>query len=227
MEKSRYNRAFKQGMAAILFGILLFGSVVVFFVIFKIQYDQLVSGMRSVEATIVDIDLDVHIKGPNEQKIYIEYVVDGIVYKRKLETDTAISFAAGRGAHYSVGDRVSIFYDPQNPEIIASTRSVFVGCIWLIFALCGLALMLFSLFWMIRSRRRFLVTPEEYDKEGEELKRSKLARKEQKKRAKLERKNRHPMARKVCRIIRIVLGCLILAFTLYILFGLLLISLGY
>jgi hypothetical protein len=93
--------------------------------------------MQSLEATIVDIDLDIHIRGPDEQEIYIEYEVDGITYSRELKTDTAISFTAGSGAHYSVGDKIDIFYDPQNPEIIASPRSVCVGYFCLIFALFG------------------------------------------------------------------------------------------
>lgn len=183
MSDLRYNRVFKKGLAAILFCMILFGSIVVFFIVSKIQYDRLVSHMNSLEATIVDIDLDVHFRGPDEQEIYIEYIVDGVVYNRKLETDTTISFAAGTGAHYSVGDKIQIFYDPQNPEMIASPRSQRVGIFCLIFALLSLALVLLALWWMIKSRRKFLVTQEEYDKEGEALKRSKLARKQQKKQA--------------------------------------------
>ena len=227
MSDLRYNRAFKKGLAAILFCIILFSSIVVFFIVSKIQYNQLVSDMKSLEATILDIDLVVHPRGPDKQEIYIEYEVDGVVYSRELKTDTAISFAAGRGAHYSVGDKVQIFYNPQNPEIIASPRSIGVGYFWLIFALLFLAVGLFSLWWMIKSRRKFLVTQEEYDKEGEEFKRSKLAEKQQKKQAKLERKNRHPKIRKIGKIIFIILGSLVGAFILYLFFGLLLISLGY
>ena len=78
-----------------------------------------------------------------------------------------------------------------------------------------------------RLGENYIVTQEEYDKEGEELKRSKLAEKQQKKQAKLKRKNQHPKARKIGKIILIVLGCLIGAFVLYLLFGLLLISIGY
>ena len=186
MSDLRYNRAFKKGLAAILFCIIMFGSVVAFFIVSKIQYDRLVSNMNSLEATIVDIDLDVHVRGPDEQEIHIEYIVDGVVYNRELETDTAISFAAGTGAHYSVGDKIQIFYDPQNPEIIASPRSQSVGIFWLIFALLSLVLVLLALWWMIKSHRKFLVTQEEYDKEGEELKRSKLTEKQKKKQAKLK-----------------------------------------
>jgi len=226
MEKLRYRRVFKQGIAAILLCILLSGSMIGFFVASKIQYNLLVADMKPTEATIVDIDIDIHLKGPDEQKIYIEYVVDGIVYSRKLKTDTTISFAAGTGAHYSVGDRLPIFYDPENPEIIASPRTQSVGVFWLIFALFLLVLVLIALWWMIKSRRKFLVTQEEYDKEGEEIKKSKLAKKQQKKQAKAERKKKHPKARKIGKIVFIILAALVGAFVLYLLFGLILISLG-
>ena len=40
-----------------------------------------------------------------------------------------------------------------------------------------------------------------YDKEGEELKKSKLAEKKRKKQMRLERRNEHPKARKILKII--------------------------
>ena len=215
MTKMRYNRAFKKGIVAILFCIILFSSIVTFFVVSKIQYDQLVSDMKSIEATIVDVDYHTRRKGLDWQEIYIEYEVDGIIYGRELETDTVISFRAGIGAHYSVGDKVPIFYNPQNPEIIASPRSVSVGIFWLIFALFSLGLVLFSLWWMIKSRQKFLVTQEEYDKEGEELKKSKLAKKQQKKQDKFERKKNNFKARKILKIILISIVALIVAFLLF------------
>jgi len=215
MTKMRYNRAFKKGIVAILFCIILFSSIVTFFVVSKIQYDQLVSDMKSIEATIVDVDYHTRRKGLDWQEIYIEYEVDGIIYGRELETDTVISFRAGIGAHYSVGDKVPIFYNPQNPEIIASPRSVSVGIFWLIFALFFLGLVLFSLWWMIKSRQKFLVTQEEYDKEGEELKKSKLAKKQQKKQDKVERKKNNFKARKILKIILISIVALIVAFLLF------------
>ena len=215
MEKLRYNRAFKKGIAAILFCIILFSSIFVFFIVAKTQYDQLVSDMESTEATIIDIVHHVRRKGLDWQEIYIEYEVDGIIYVRELETDTVISFRAGSGAHYSVGEKVPIFYNPQNPEIIASPRSVSVGIFWLIFALFSLGLVLFSLWRMIKSRQKFLVTQEEYDKEGEELKKSKLAKKQQKKQDKFERKKNNFKARKILKIILISIVALIVAFLLF------------
>ena len=215
MSDLRYNRAFKKCMAAILFCAILFSSIVVFFIVSKIQYDQLVSDMKSIEATIVDVDYHTRRKGLDWQEIYIEYEVDGIIYGRELETDTVISFRAGSGTHYSVGEKVPIFYNPQNPEIIASPRSVSVGIFWLIFALLFLGIVLFSLWWMIKSRQKFLVTQEEYDKEGEELKKSKLAKKQQKKQEKLKRKKNNVKVRKILKIILISIVALIGAFLLF------------
>ena len=215
MTKLRYNRVFKKGIAAILFGIILFSSIVVFFVISKIQYDQLISDMESLEATIVGVDYHARRKGLDWQEIYIEYEVDGIIYGRELETDTVISFRAGSGAHYSVGEKVPIFYNPQNPEIIASPRSVGVGYFWLIFALLSLGIVLLSLWWMIKSRQKFLVTQDEYVKEGEELKKSKLVKKQQKKQDKLERKKNNFKARKILKIILISIVALIGAILLF------------
>ena len=156
MAKLRYNRAFKKGMVALVLCLALFGYVIAFFIASRIQYAQLISGMESLEATIVDIDYDMHIKGPDEQEIYIEYVVDGVVYKRELETDTTISFSAGTGASYFVGDKVTIFYDPQNPEIIASPRSLAVGYFYLIISSLAFAFIFFIFCFMIKSHRRFL-----------------------------------------------------------------------
>ena len=215
MSDLRYNRTFKKGLAAILFCILLFGSIFAFSIVSKIQYDRLVSDMELLEATIVDVDSHVRRRGLNWQEIYIEYEVDGIVYNRELKTDTKISFRAGSGAHFSVGEKVQIFYNPQNPEIIASPRSVSVGYFWLIFALLFLGIVLFALSWMLKSHHKFLVTQEEYDKEGEELKRSKSAEKKQKKQAKAERKKNNVKVRKILKIILISIVALIGAILLF------------
>ena len=225
--KMRYNRAFKRGISAFIFCILLFGSIIAFFVAAKVQFNGLVADMKTVEATIVDIDLDIHIKGPDEQEIYIEYVIDGVVYSRELKTDTKISFTAGTGANYSVGDKIEIFYDPENPEIIASSRSMSVGYFWLVFACLLLALVVLCFFWMIKHRRKFLVTQEEYDKEKEEAKATKKAEREEKKKRKAERKNKHPYLRKIGKIVLIVLCSIVGAFILFLLFGGFLKLIGY
>lgn len=176
MEKLRYNRTFKNGVFAISFCILLFSYITVFFIASKVQYDSLVSKMKPIKATIVDIDIKIHARGPNEQEIYITYEVDGVTYSRQLKTDTKISFAAGIGAHYSIGDKIDIFYDPQDPEVIASPRSVGVGYFYMFIGLIGWALVSYALFYVVKNRRKFLVTQQEYVKEKEERKKRKSAR---------------------------------------------------
>ncbi|MBQ7343919.1 MAG: DUF3592 domain-containing protein [Clostridia bacterium] len=238
MEKLRYNRVFKKGIVALLFCLLLFGSVIAFFIVAKVQYDELTSGMESLEATIVDIRHVSHTKGPSEQEIHIEYTVDGITYSRELETDTVISFAAGRGAHYSVGDKVQIYYDPDDPEIIASPRSIRVGYYWLALGVIFFGLAVWALCWVLEHREKFLVTEEEYAEEGEEIKEARLDRRQEKKEKRLERrqerKNRrqnfrekHPLVAKLVRVLMITIAVLVALFILYMLFGIFLLSIGY
>ena len=238
MEKLRYNRVFKKGIVALLLCLLLFGSIIAFFIAAKVQYDELTSGMESLEAIIVDIDLDIHLKGPDEQEIYIEYKVDGITYERKLETDTGISFAAGRCAHYSVGDKVQIFYDPDNPEIIASPRSIRVGYYWIAFGVIFFGLVVWALCWVLKHREKFLVTEEEYAEEGEEIKEARLERREEKKERRLERRQerktrrqnfreKHPLIIKIMRVILVVAAMPVAVFVLLLLLGIFLRIIGY
>ena len=190
MKKLRYNRTFKKGISAIISGHLIFGTIIIFFVVSFIQYGELTTGMETIEATIVDIDHIIHHKGPNEQEIFISYEVDGVTYERELKTDTAISFSPGRGAHYSVGDRIEIMYDPQDPTIIATSRSLGVGFFYTGIAFFGLAIFTFAFIFMLKHSRSFLVTQEEYEKEKEDNKKAKSDAKKQKKLAKEKRKSK-------------------------------------
>ena len=181
MEKLRYNKAFRDGIIAIMFCVLLAAAFIVPPIIAKIQYNNLVSGMKSVEATIVDVDLDINVRGPDEQEIYITYKVDGVVYNRELSTDTKIAFAAGTGTDYSVGDRLDIFYNPQNPNEIATPLSVKAGNIYIVIGLAFLALVMVALILMLKKRKNFLVTKEEYELEKRKRKNSELLNKSGKK----------------------------------------------
>ena len=227
MSSLRYNRVFKRGIAAIAFCFLLFGSIFVFGIVSKVQYDALVANMIATEATVADIDWDLHVRGPDEQEIEITYEVDGITYQRELETDTKLSFSAGTGANYSVGDKIKIFYDPQNPETIATYRSVIVGYRYMAIAVVGLALITFALVLALKNRRRYLVTQEEYEKEKETEKRSKAKQKEIKKQMRMEKRKKNAKMRKIIKIFLMILAIPIGLFVLFLLFGALLMALGY
>jgi len=51
MSDLRYNRAFTKALYGIFICIILFGSIIVFFIISKLQYDQLVSDMKPMNTT--------------------------------------------------------------------------------------------------------------------------------------------------------------------------------
>lgn len=181
MEKLRYNKVFREGIIALIFCSLLATAFIAPAIISKIQYDNLVSNMKSIEATIVDIDLDVNVRSPDVQEIYITYEVDSIVYNRELSTDTKIAFAAGTGAHYSVGDKLNIFYNPQNPNEIATPRSVDVSYGFLAIGLIVFALVVVGIIFLLRNRRKFLITEEEYENEKRKRKNNELLSKNGKK----------------------------------------------
>jgi len=215
MAKLRYSRAFKNGIIAIMLCILLTVVFLAVPITAIILYDDLVGGMKPLEATIVHIDLDFKFNrrySYREQEIGIVYEVDGVTYNRQLKTDTVIAMPPGLGTYYSLGEKIDIFYDPENPAVIAVPRSMEVACFWIVL---GFALLVFFLccFAMTKKRaKKFLLTQEEYEKEKEERKKRKQERKEQKK---------NTLAGKIGNVIRMIFlvaaGIFVLLFLLGVL----------
>ena len=181
MEKKRYNRTFWNGINAVVIFVLLAFCFIIPAVVSNIQYNNLVENMLPIEAQIINIDLDLSVRGPNEQEIYITYEVDGIVYERELATDTLVSFAAGTEANYSVGDFVEIYYNPEDPNQIASSRSASVANTFMWLGIAFLGFMLFLLYLIISGRKRFLITEEEYQREKRLMKKRKTIQQKGKK----------------------------------------------
>ncbi len=176
MAKLKYNYEFKDKMFRILIIFFFFSFPVIFGTAEIIQYFNLVSGMKSTEANIINIELS-YKKHTNVQNIDITYEIAGITYNRELGTDTTISSPAGYGTNYSVGDKVKIFYDPDNPEIIAVPQTVKVSAIFSIIGYVGLTIALYHLVRMLKNSRKYLITQEEYIKDKEELKKIREQRK--------------------------------------------------
>jgi len=165
MEKMTYNKKFRDSVITFIFFLLLSSAFIIFPIISKIQYNNLVANMESVEATIIDIHLDFNRRRPDEQEISITYEVDGVVYNRELGTDTKISFPAGTGTHYSVGDTLIIFYNPQNPNEIATPLSVSAGYFYLVIGLVSFVLFVAPLVMIIKNRQKYLITKQEFEKQ--------------------------------------------------------------
>ena len=223
----RYSRTFKSGILGVLIGVLLFGSAFVYSIVATVQYYNMIPTMIPAQATVVDYDWVHHRKGPGEQEMYITYTVNGKVFERELKTDTPVSFSAGTAAFYSVSDSIDILYDPDNPAVIAVPRSMKVGYFWLVGSSLFLVLLCSLLVYTIKNSKNFLVTQDEYEKEGAERKRIKAEAKAEKKQKRMARKEKHTKARKVMKIFLIVLGIAVGLFILFLLFGTLLRLFGY
>lgn len=230
MAKLRYDQNFKSGMAVLILCILLFGGVIVFGVVARVQYAELTAGMLPTEAVVLDVDLDVHVKGPDEQELYIRYEVEGRVYERELKTDTAVSFSPGVGASYREGDGIEILYDPADPTVIATPRSLWVGNFYMAVGGIGLGLILLSLILVLKKRRQYLVTREDYEKEKLAAKQRRLNEKEWKAEARAKRwrpKTAPWLTRVILWALLALLLILLRLFIGFLLFGSFLIALGY
>ena len=223
----RYRRGFKSGLFVVALCFLLFGALVTLAIVSWAQYASLTEGMVQTEATVTHVSHKHHVKGPQEQEIDVAYEVDGVRYERELESDTAISFGAGVGAHYRVGDSVAILYDPENPAVIAVPRSVGVGIFYFAVSFVGLAFMTLVLFLVIKRRKTYLVTEEEYEREERARQRHKEQQKKEKQKKKQERAAKHPLARRVLRVLIILAATAVLGFALFLLLGMLLSASGY
>lgn len=167
MSGMRYNKTFKGGIITILICFLLGGVILTMSIISKLQYNEITQNMLTTNATITDIKTDHHSfkYGGYDQEMQIVYVVDGKTYNRELATDTKISFQAGYKTHFTVGDVVEIYYNPENPMEIATELSSKHAVNTMIFSGAFLAFMVAILITAIIIRKRFLISEEEYEKE--------------------------------------------------------------
>ncbi len=165
----RYNKTFKNGITVICVCLLILSVLLVCTIISEFQYQALTKNMLTTDAVITDIETDYHTGryslGRYEQKMQIDYTVDGKTYSRELSTDTSVAFSAGYRTHFSVGDITEIYYDPQNPNVIATPLSRSTAFGYMIFSSISLLFFWKIFALVIVSRKKFLITKEEYQKE--------------------------------------------------------------
>ncbi|MBO5898260.1 MAG: DUF3592 domain-containing protein [Clostridia bacterium] len=87
-----------------------------------VWYRHRIADMEPVEATVVDTDLHDRRRNPDIQEVSVTYEVDGETYQGEL--DMAVkSLFVGRRVLYSVGDKITLYYDAENPYEIAYPNS--------------------------------------------------------------------------------------------------------
>ncbi len=173
----RYHKTFKSGIVTLLLCCALFGAILTMSIIERIEYNEITQGMLTTDAAITEIKIDRHSTkyGGYDQEMQIVYVVDGKTYNRELATDTPMASEAGYRTHFSVGDVVEIFYDPEDPMTIATELTDKQAVGRMIFSGASLAFMVAILMIAIKTRKNFLITEEEYEKEKAAKKKTKLA----------------------------------------------------
>ena len=129
--------------AAILAVICLFGGVYLTF--FQSR------GFEKTSATIVDLEAD----QTGEDVTYypiVDYTVDGVSYTGRVDQ--------GNGS-YSVGDTITIYYNPENPEIIHGGKGI--GIYFMIASVVILAIVIVS---SVREHRGLKETKETIRESG-------------------------------------------------------------
>ena len=152
--KSKYNKKFIDGLVAIIILFLISFLPVLDFVIVKTQYESAVSDMKTIEATIVDINTNMNSRWQS-QEIYIVYSVDDFVYKKELNNANAISFTIWIGDEFTVGDKIEIFYNTENPEIIVAPFSFSIQYIALLIGLIGGIISVMFFIFMVKNSYKF------------------------------------------------------------------------
>lgn len=106
--------------------ILLWGSYLSGFSLFsRIQYQIVTADMNSVEATVVDVEGEWRKfeSGRLSHSIDVTYEVEGKTYHQTLEIIVQRMIKVREDYEYSVGDKITIYYEPGNPEKVEYPNS--------------------------------------------------------------------------------------------------------
>lgn len=163
MKNVRYNKNFTDGIAVVIFCFLISVIMIVVPVYEKAVYNNSVSCMENVEATISSVDYDETGRW-RKQKIQIAYTVEG--KKTEVELKSDILFATGiwLGEEYSVGDKVNIFYNPVKPESIVVPLEHTNSNLVLSIGVIGLIISVMIFIFMVKNSHKFrLGTKEKND----------------------------------------------------------------
>ena len=134
-------------------GIMLIGlGYVVYSVLAQIQYTQFVADCETCEAVVTKTIRDTHQNNfLGLEDVYITYTIGDTEYNRTLSTDTKIAFSQVL-TNFDVGEKVTIYYKPENPGKIATPESSKNG---LLAAISGFIVFVFGLVLLINYIKKY------------------------------------------------------------------------
>ena len=111
-------------------GIILIVCGIIFFVITKqnqnyIKTEAIVSSVQLVEEAYTDVDGN-HVEATYD--VGVKYTVDGTEYDEVLQGITK----------YNIGDKMTIYYNPENPNQITQSKSLIIPLIMIIGGIAAL-----------------------------------------------------------------------------------------
>ena len=75
----------------------------------ELQFKRSALDRIAVEATVVDVDLNVRRRLPDVWEVTVVYEVDGVEYHKELRLASIPLFEMINGTDYDVGDKIGIF----------------------------------------------------------------------------------------------------------------------
>lgn len=142
----------KQGIIAIVFMMLMGLICIAVYINSEVQYKKSIDDFKECEATVTQVFKDYNRHNVfNLKNVYVKYIVNGTEYNQQLFTNKAVS-VGGVITNFKVGDKTTIYYNPQNPKEIITKESNKTG---LFIAIYGLVTVIFGTTILIIALRNY------------------------------------------------------------------------
>lgn len=142
----------KRGIIISICIMLIGMGYVGYYIVAQIQYTQFVADCETCEAVVTKTVRDTHQNNFfGLEDVYITYTIGDTEYNRTLSTDTKIAFSQVL-TNFDVGEKVTIYYKPENPGKIATPESSKNG---LLAAISGFIVFVFGLVLLINYIKKY------------------------------------------------------------------------
>ncbi len=169
MPKMTYNKQFRNSICALVFVLVIGAWLIASDIVAQVRYYDLTDDMLTTEAHVTDVSTRTMGSRLMEWTIQVSYTVDGVTYSGELKVETGSFYVDDINA----GDTVEIMYNPSDPRVIATELSWKSSCISLIVPTLFFVMGFVALVIMLRRRKNFVITEDEYRREKEARKKRK------------------------------------------------------